>query len=98
MGPCIVTADEIPYPPILDVKCYVNGQLRQSNSTGNLIFGISHIISELSSGMTLLPGTIISTGTPSGVGFAMDPPQRLKCGDMVSCEIEGIGKLTNVVF
>ena len=98
MGPYIVTADEIAYPPALALKTYVNGEVRQNNNTANLLFGISHIISELSQGITLLPGTIISTGTPSGVGIAMDPPQNLKRDDVVVCEIEGIGKLTNVVY
>ena len=98
MGPYIVTADEIPYPPSLEIKSYVNGNLRQHNNTENLIFGISHVVSELSHGMTLLPGTVISTGTPSGVGFALNPPQNLKRGDVVVCEIEKIGRLTNVVY
>jgi len=97
MGPCIVTKDEFPIPPCLDVKAYVNGELRQNSSTDKLIFGIGYIIEELSGGMTLKAGTIISTGTPSGVGMGFQPPKFLKAGDLVACEIEGIGSLRNKV-
>ncbi len=97
MGPCIVTADEIPWPPKLSVRSYVNGELRQDSNTELLIFGIDHIISELSQGMCLKAGTIISTGTPAGAGLGFDPPRFLKPGDEVVCEIEGIGRLRNVV-
>lgn len=97
MGPCIVSADEIEYPPKLNIRSYVNGELRQNSNTELLIFGIDHVISELSRGMTLKAGTIIAMGTPDGVGLGFDPPRFLKVGDEVICEIEGIGKLTNVV-
>lgn len=95
MGPCILTVDSVPYPPHLDIRSYINGELRQNSNTELLIFGIDHIISELSRGMTLKAGTIISTGTPSGVGLGFDPPKFLKSGDVVVCEIEGIGRITN---
>lgn len=97
MGPCIVTADEIAFPPALPISSQVNGESRQNSNTGLLITGIADIIAELSSGMTLLPGTIIATGTPSGVGMGFDPPKFLKPGDVVECEIGGIGVLRNTV-
>ena len=97
IGPCIVTADEIAFPPALPIRARVNGELRQDSTTDLLITGIADIIAELSSGMTLLPGTIIATGTPSGVGMGFDPPRFLKSGDIVECEIEGIGVLRNMV-
>ena len=97
MGPCIVTADEIPFPPKLKITATVNGELRQDSTTDLLITGIPEIIAELSSGMTLLPGTIIATGTPSGVGMGFDPPKFLKSGDVVECAVEGIGTLRNFV-
>ncbi|MBO5552086.1 MAG: fumarylacetoacetate hydrolase family protein [Lachnospiraceae bacterium] len=97
MGPCIVSADEFDGIPELDIKTYVNGELRQSSNTGNLITGIPEIIEILSGGMTLSPGTLIATGTPSGVAMGMNPPVFLKDGDEVICEIEGIGQLVNKV-
>lgn len=97
MGPCVVTTESLPYPPCLKIQSYVNGELRQDSNTELLIFGIDHIVSELSRGMTLKAGTIISTGTPSGVGMGFQPPKYLKRGDVVECVIEGIGKLTNPV-
>jgi len=97
MGPCIVSFDEIDYPPKLAIRSYVNGELRQDSNTELLIFNIDHIISELSKGMTLRAGTIIATGTPAGAGLGFDPPKFLKTGDQVVCEIENIGKLTNTV-
>ena len=96
MGPCIVTADAIPYPA-LSIQSKVNGELRQDSNTSLLIFGIDHVVSELSRGMTLKPGTIISMGTPAGVGMGFDPPRFLKPGDTVECVIEGIGTLSNQV-
>jgi 2-keto-4-pentenoate hydratase/2-oxohepta-3-ene-1,7-dioic acid hydratase in catechol pathway len=95
IGPHIITRDELPFPLNLEIKCRVNGELRQSSATSNLIFDIPHIISELSQGITLYPGDIIATGTPAGIGHAMNPPQYLKSGDVVECEIEKIGVLTN---
>lgn len=97
MGPVIVTADEFENPPHLDIKSYVNGELRQNSNTELLIFGIAHVISELSQGMTLKAGTIISMGTPAGVGMGFTPPRFLKTGDIVECEIQGIGKIKNII-
>ncbi len=97
MGPCILTADEVAFPPALAISCRVNGELRQRSNTNCLITGVADIIAELSAGMTLLPGTIIATGTPSGVGMGFDPPRFLKPGDVVECEIEKIGVLRNTV-
>lgn len=97
MGPYIVTKDEISYPPVLAIKSRVNGELCQNSSTDDFIFDINYIISQLSSGMTLYPGDIIITGTPSGVGMGFDPPKFLKANDVIECEIEGIGILRNYV-
>lgn len=97
IGPCIVTKEEFQNPPTLAIKSYVNGELRQNSTTDLLIFGIAHVVSELSQGMTLQAGTIIAMGTPAGVGMGFVPPNFLKAGDEVKCEIEGIGTLTNVV-
>ena len=98
IGPCIVTADEFDtYPPKLGIRSFVNGEKRQDSNTGLQIFDIDHVIHELTQGMTLKAGTIIATGTPAGVGMGMDPPQFLKPGDTVRCEIDGIGSLTNTV-
>ena len=97
MGPCIVTKDEFGEPPNLQIRTFVNGDLRQNAMTNQLIFTIVDIIYELSRGMTLKAGTIIATGTPSGVGMGFDPPRFLKPGDVVRCEIEGIGALENTV-
>ena len=96
LGPCIVTADDISDPQDLAISLTVNGELRQNDRTSMLIFDIPTLIASLSAGMTLEPGDIIATGTPSGVGYAMEPPQFLKDGDVVVCEIETIGKLENV--
>lgn len=97
MGPCILTADETAFPPALDISCTVNGQERQRSNTSLLIHGIPEIIEELSSGMTLLPGTIIATGTPAGVGMGFDPPKFLEAGDVVECTIQNIGTLRSTV-
>lgn len=98
MGPWIVTADEFDNPPVLKISSKVNGELRQNSSTDLLIFGIAHVISELSRGMTLKAGTIISMGTPAGVGMGFIPPKFLKSGDVVQCEIEKIGSITNTIL
>ena len=98
MGPCITTADEIAFPPALRISSRVNGEPRQDSTTDLLITSIADIIEELSSGMTLLPGTIIATGTPAGVGMGFDPPKFLKPGDVVECTIAGIGTLRNTVL
>lgn len=98
IGPCIVTADAFAdYPPRLGIRSFVNGEKRQDSNTALQIFDIDHVVAELSQGMTLKAGTIIATGTPAGVGMGMDPPQFLKPGDVVRCEIDGIGTLTNPV-
>ena len=97
MGPCILTADEVPFPPALAISSRVNGELRQNAFTDQLITPIAEIIAELSSGMTLLPGTVIATGTPAGVGMGFDPPRFLKPGDVVECTISRIGTLRNPV-
>jgi len=97
MGPWVVTRDEIPDPHALPLKLWVNGDLRQSDSTAHMHFPIGQIIAELSQGMTLMPGDVIATGTPPGVGYAMTPPQFLGEGDVVTCEIARIGRLTNPV-
>ncbi len=97
MGPWIVTADEIPDPQQLHLCLRVNGVTKQDGSTSQMVFSVSRIIADLSLGMTLEPGDIIATGTPSGVGFARNPPEYLKAGDMVETEIAGIGMLRNAV-
>ena len=97
MGPVLVTADEIAYPPALEITCRVNGELRQQSNTSLLITSIGQILEELTAGMTLLPGTIIATGTPAGVGMGFDPPKFLQSGDVVECAIEGIGTLRSTV-
>ena len=97
MGPCIVTADEIGDPHALDIRCYVNGELRQNSNTKYMITTVEEAISELSQGMTLQCGTIIATGTPAGVAMGMNPPVWLRSGDKVCCEIEKIGVLENFV-
>lgn len=97
MGPCILTADETAFPPALDISCAVNGEERQRSNTALLIHGIPEIIEELSAGMTLLPGTIIATGTPAGVGMGFDPPKFLSAGDVVACTIQNVGTLRSKV-
>ncbi|WP_368039655.1 fumarylacetoacetate hydrolase family protein [Ruegeria atlantica] len=97
LGPFIVTADTISDPHALSIGLTVNGEQRQNGSTSDMIFDIPTLIASLSEGMTLEPGDVIATGTPSGVGYAMDPPQFLKDGDTVVCEISEIGTLRNTV-
>jgi 2-keto-4-pentenoate hydratase/2-oxohepta-3-ene-1,7-dioic acid hydratase in catechol pathway len=97
MGPWIVTADELTDPHNLRVSCRVNGLVKQDSNTAMMIFDIPSIINHMSCGMTLLPGDIIATGTPSGVGFARQPPEFLQIGDVVECEVEGIGTIRNKV-
>ena len=95
MGPCIVTANEVSFPPSLEIRCWVNGELRQDSNTARLIHGIPEILETLSAGMTLKAGTIIATGTPAGVGMGFDTPRFLKHGDEIKMEIEGVGVLEN---
>lgn len=97
MSAGIVLAQGVSYPPALPIKSYVNDELRQSSTTDNLIHSIDKLISRFSQGMTLEVGDIILTGTPAGVGMGMDPPTFLKSGDKVTCEIDGIGRFTNIV-
>ena len=97
IGPWIVTADEIATPPELKIKSTINNEIRQQANTNLLIFPIDYVINELSQGMTLDPGTIIAMGTPAGVGMGFEPPKFLNAGDIVECEIEKIGKITNIV-
>lgn len=97
IGPWIVTADEIPDPHALNLRLRVNGIIRQDATTFDMIFKIPHIIEVLSRGTTIEAGDIVATGTPSGVGLGMDPPQYLMPGDVVEAEIEGIGVLRNTI-
>ncbi|OMP67110.1 fumarylacetoacetate hydrolase family protein [Domibacillus epiphyticus] len=97
MGPWIVTKDEIANPHDLGIITRVNGEIRQQSNTSQFIFPIDEIIHVLSKGMTLEPGDIIATGTPAGVGFAMNPKRTLRKGDSVEITIESVGTLTNKV-
>lgn len=99
MGPCIISAETVGAMPELGIRCYVNGEKRQDSNTRMMIFDIPYIIEELSAGMTLKAGTIIATGTPSGVALGMEPSVRkyLESGDVVRCEIDGIGVLENTI-
>lgn len=97
IGPWIVTRDALPTPPDLRISLTVNGETRQDARTSMLIFDIPTIIRILSHGLTLEPGDIIATGTPAGVGYAMQPPRLLKSGDRIAATIEGIGTLENSV-
>lgn len=98
MGPCLVTADEIPNPNALAVRTILNDEVVQDWNTNDMIFDVAAIIEFLSGSTTLLPGTVILTGTPHGVGMAAKPPRWLKAGDTVTIEIEAIGSLTNPVI
>jgi 2-keto-4-pentenoate hydratase/2-oxohepta-3-ene-1,7-dioic acid hydratase in catechol pathway len=97
LGPVMVTADRIPNPQILPIRSMLNGRICQESYTGDMIFTVAEIISFLSGSTTLKAGTVILTGTPSGVGAAANPPHFLKPGDEIAVEITGIGRLTNSV-
>ncbi|QQK07975.1 fumarylacetoacetate hydrolase family protein [Miniphocaeibacter halophilus] len=97
LGPCIVTIDEFEFPLSLNLETFVNGELRQSSNTNKMIFKIEDIIEDLSRTMTLEPGDIIATGTPSGVGKAYNPPKYLVANDTVELRIEKIGILKNKI-
>jgi len=97
IGPWIVDAAELGDAQNLDIALRVNGKTMQSSNTKNMIFSLKRIIAELSRGMTLDPGDIIASGTPEGVGFAMDPPQFLRDGDVMEVDIESLGVLKNTV-
>jgi 2-keto-4-pentenoate hydratase/2-oxohepta-3-ene-1,7-dioic acid hydratase in catechol pathway len=96
-GPWVTTADEVPDPGNLSLKTWVNGDLRQDSNTSDLIFGCDELVRFISETCTLLPGDLILTGTPSGVGHAMDPPQFLTSGDVIRIEIERLGSIQHRV-
>jgi len=96
-GPCLVTPDEITDPQALALTTHVNGEARQESNTSDMIFPVARLIAEISQDMTLLPGTLLLTGTPEGVGVAREPKVFLADGDEVRCAIEGIGELVNGV-
>jgi 2-keto-4-pentenoate hydratase/2-oxohepta-3-ene-1,7-dioic acid hydratase in catechol pathway len=98
IGPWIVTPDELPDPHSLDIKTWVNGELRQSSNTKHLIFDCFTLIEHLSTAFTLEPGDLIATGTPSGVGIGMKPPRLLQVGDVVRIAIDGVGEIENRVI
>lgn len=97
LGPYLVTADEVGDPHVLDLKTRVNGEVRQSSNTCQLLFDCFDLVEHLSTAFTLEPGDVISTGTPGGVGFAMKPPKYLKPGDRVKIAIDNLGVLENHV-
>lgn len=97
LGPALVTADEIPDPQALGLSTSLNGKLMQQSNTADMVFGVAELISFLSRDTTLLPGTLILTGTPPGTGFSREPPVFLTSGDEVAVEVEKIGRLTNPV-
>ncbi len=97
LGPCLVTAEEIPNPNSLGIRTVLNGETVQDWNTDDMIFDVPSLIEFLSGSTTLLPGTVILTGTPHGVGMAAKPPRWLKDGDSITIEIDGIGRLTNPV-
>jgi len=97
MGPCLVTSDEIADPQELRLWCKVNGEIRQNSWTKDMLFGVKHIVSYISRFMTLLPGDVIATGTPSGVAMGMNPPRYLQAGDLVECGVEHLGEMTQRV-
>ncbi len=97
LGPCLVTAEDIPDPNSLRIRTVLNGETLQDSNTNDMIFDVPEVISFLSKSTTLLPGTVIMTGTPQGVGMAQNPPVYLKDGDSITVIIEKIGALTNPV-
>jgi 2-keto-4-pentenoate hydratase/2-oxohepta-3-ene-1,7-dioic acid hydratase in catechol pathway len=97
LGPCLVTSDEITNPNALKIGTILNGERVQDWNTNDMIFDVPTLIAFLSGSTTLLPGTVILTGTPHGVGMAQKPPRWLRAGDVITVEIEGIGALTNPV-
>ena len=95
MGPALVTTDEITWGKPLKLKTWVNGKIRQDGDTSDLVHGVEELVSYCSSAMTLYPGDVISTGSPAGVAFFMQPQGFLQPGDIVRCEVEGIGAIEN---
>jgi len=96
-GPWLVTADELPDPQALAIRCSIDGEVLQDSSTDRMVFGVAELVAFVTRTMTLEPGDLLVTGTPPGVGFARTPPRWLLDGERVSVEIEGIGTLTNPV-
>jgi acylpyruvate hydrolase len=96
-GPWITTADEVPDPGSLQLRTWVNGELRQDSSTSDLIFGCDELVAFIAQTCTLAPGDLILTGTPNGVGMAFDPPKFLHSGDVVKIEIDGLGSIEHPV-
>jgi 2-keto-4-pentenoate hydratase/2-oxohepta-3-ene-1,7-dioic acid hydratase in catechol pathway len=97
IGPYIATRDEIADPQKLAIQCWVNGELRQNSNTEFMINGVAKLIAFISNGITLMPGDIIASGTPSGVGHYRNPPVYLKPGDVVEVQVEGLGRLINPI-
>jgi len=97
IGPYVATRDEVPDPQDLWIRCTLNGEVMQDSTTSKMAFSVAELVAFLSTGMTLMPGDVIMTGTPAGVGFARDPEIFIKPGDEVTVEIEGLGTLTNPV-
>lgn len=97
IGPWLVTTDDIPNPQTLGMELKVNGQVKQKSTTADMIFSVAEIVSHLSQFMTLLPGDVVITGTPSGVGLGMKPPQFLKKGDVITLQIDQLGTQTQKV-
>ncbi len=97
MGPWLVTADEISDPQGLRLWCHVNGELRQNSWTGDMLFSVRQLVSYVSRFMTLLPGDVISTGSPSGCAIGMSPPRYLQAGDLVECGVDGLGAMSQRV-
>ena len=95
LGPCLVTADEVGDPDALQIRCWLNGELRQDSSTADMVFSTKQLVSYISRYLTLEPGDVILTGTPEGVIFGDDPAVWLKAGDEVTVEVEKLGRLTN---
>jgi 2-keto-4-pentenoate hydratase/2-oxohepta-3-ene-1,7-dioic acid hydratase in catechol pathway len=97
LGPALVTADQVPDPHALAIRCSVGGETLQESSTGAMVFSIAKLVSFLSEILTLEPGDVVVTGTPAGVGFVREPPRYLRAGETVRVEIEGVGVLENPV-
>lgn len=98
LGPCVLTADEVPDPQQLRVRSFVNGEMRQSASTGDMVFSVAQLLEEVSAQITLEAGDVVTTGTPAGVGTFRHPPVYLSPGDEVIVEVDAIGRLANPVI
>jgi 2-keto-4-pentenoate hydratase/2-oxohepta-3-ene-1,7-dioic acid hydratase in catechol pathway len=97
LGPYLVTKDEVPDPDNLRIQSILNGKVMQDSNTSDLLFNVAQIVSDVSQSLTLLPGTVIMTGTPEGVGFVRKPPVFMRPGDVITIHIEKLGELTNPV-